>query len=158
MNDLPASRPSPAVPIGSQMVIELIGTPPRQLARLHASDRAEDTVAQLVVTGARHLDYLHEQLASQAQQAADNLTRVATGKAHINSLGVLQNSATQIDILASRRADAMEHLKEMIHAYRQLTTHTGASPEHALQRGATPARGAPTPPPSAHPSARRNRP
>jgi hypothetical protein len=151
----PNGSPAPTTgPIGSRMVVELLGTPLRQLARRQATDGPEDTVAQLVVNGARRLDYLNEQLAAQALAAADGLTRVAAGKAQINSLGVLQNSATQIDILAARRADAVEHLKEVIHAYRHLTAHADVSPDRALQRGTAPAQGAPAPPPAARPSHR----
>ncbi|KPC62719.1 hypothetical protein ADL29_18055 [Streptomyces chattanoogensis] len=87
-----------------------------------------------------HLDHLNEQLASQAQQAAGNLTRVAAGKSTINPLGVLQNSATQIDILAARRADAVERLKEVIRAYRHVAALADAAPRQAQQPSAAPAR------------------
>lgn len=80
---------------------------------------------------ARHLDHLHKEFADAAQYAAANLTRAATGKTSINSLGILQNSATQIDILAARRADAVEHLTVLIHAYRQVTTGDQAAPRLA---------------------------
>ncbi|OKJ72398.1 hypothetical protein AMK30_20975 [Streptomyces sp. CB02460] len=84
-------------------------------------------VAELVHTAARHLDNLHEQFTVAAQHAASTLTRAATGKTTINSLGILQNSATQIDILAARRADAVDRLKEALIAYRQVTASEGAT-------------------------------
>ncbi|MGW2721085.1 hypothetical protein [Streptomyces sp. NPDC001492] len=129
-----AQAQDPALPpvAGSQMVIEALGTSPQRLGRLHRTDSTEDVVAWLVIVAARHLDHVHEQLTDAAQGAASILTRVATGKAQINSLGVLQNRATQIDILAARRADATEHLKNVIHVYRQVTAldHAAAQPAH----------------------------
>ncbi|MCZ0974381.1 hypothetical protein O1L55_30235 [Streptomyces albulus] len=58
---------------------------------------------------------------------------MATGKALINSLGVLQNSATAIDILAARRADAMAHLKELVNAYQYVTAHEAATRKRTPQ-------------------------
>lgn len=64
---------------------------------------------------------MHRQFTDAAQQAATTLTRAVAGTASINSLGVLQHSAMQIDILAARRADAVDRLGEAIDAYRQVT-------------------------------------
>lgn len=125
------SNASPSSSVGSQMVSEALGASPRHLERLHSPEGPADVLAQLVFMAARHLDHLHEQFADAAQYAASQLTRAATGKSSINSLGVLQNSATQIDILAARRADAIEHLKVLIHAYRQVTMTDHAAPHPA---------------------------
>ncbi len=122
------------------MVSEALGASPRYLERLHTPDGTAGVLAQLVFMAARHLDDLHEQFADAAQYAASNLTRAATGKSSINSLGVLQNSATQIDILAARRADAVEHLKILIHAYRQVTTADQAAPSPARRPTIAPVR------------------
>jgi hypothetical protein len=132
------------------MVSEALGASPRHLERLHTPDGTADVLAQLVFMAARNIDHLHEQFADAAQYAASTLTRAATGKSSINSLGVLQNSATQIDILAARRADAVEHLKTLIHAYRQVAPadHTAphparrpaVAPIHPEAAGATPGR------------------
>ncbi|WP_063760642.1 hypothetical protein [Streptomyces sp. NRRL F-5650] len=120
------------------MVIDALGTSPQHLARLHKTDSTEGVVAWLVAVAARHLDRVHEQLTDAAQRAASTLTRVANGKSQINSLGVLQNSATQIDILAARRADAVERLKEVLHAYRQVTTLDDTTAQPAHRAGQTP--------------------
>ncbi|MFE0129993.1 hypothetical protein ACFWY6_00105 [Streptomyces sp. NPDC059037] len=129
--ETPSSAP-PSSAVGSRMVSEALGASLRQLDRLHTANSPEDVLSQLVYMAARHLDHLHEQFIDAAQYAASTLTRVATGKTSINSLGVLQNNATQIDILAARRADAVEHLKAVIHAYRQVATadHTAPHPAH----------------------------
>ncbi|GGU55298.1 hypothetical protein GCM10010211_19990 [Streptomyces albospinus] len=134
------------------MVIDALGIPPRRLDRLHTPGSAEDIVAQLVAMAAKHLDHLNKELVAQAQQGADNLTRVAAGKTMVNSLGILQNSATQIDILAARRADAVDRLKELIHAYRHVAPPAGAVPPHAHQPITAPAQAPATPVASARPA------
>ncbi|MGW3009612.1 hypothetical protein ACWC9R_12350 [Streptomyces sp. NPDC001219] len=137
-----AETEGPALPlaVGSQMVAEALGTSPQRLGKLHRTDSTEDVVAWLVVVAARHLDRVHQQLTDTAQYAASTLTRVATGKAQINSLGVLQNSATQIDILAGRRNDAVERLKEVIHVYRRVTAHDNATAQPAHHADQAPIR------------------
>ncbi|MET9556831.1 hypothetical protein [Streptomyces sp. NPDC006645] len=154
MNNPPNHQPPPTA-IGSQMVTEQLGIPPRQLGRLHQPDSAEGTLAQLVGNGARHLDHLHEQLTSRAGEAAANLTRVTSGRAQINSLGILQNTATQIDILAARRYDAIEHLNELILAYRHAAALPDAAPLASRQRGTVPAQEPSARPASERPSRRR---
>ncbi|MFH9071440.1 hypothetical protein [Streptomyces alboflavus] len=148
---------SPAQPpaLGTQMVVEALGTSPQRLGRLHTTDSTEDAVAWLVVVAARHLDRVHEQLINAAQYAASTLTRVATGKAQINSLGVLQNSATQIDILAARRADAIERLKEVLHVYRQVAAPDDVTAQPAHHAGQAPIRPAAPIAPPGRPSRRR---
>lgn len=94
LTDAQAESPARPPALGSQMVIEALDTSPQRLARLHKTDSTQDVVAWLVAVTARHLDRVHEQLTDAAQRAASTLTRVATGKSQINSLGVLQNSAT----------------------------------------------------------------
>lgn len=126
--------------VGSQMVRKALSTSPRRLYQLHTTGSPADVLAQLVVTAARHLDHLHAQLANAAQTAASTLTRVAAGKTQINSLGVLQNNATQIDILAARRADAVDRLKEVIHAYGQVTAPHDATAHPTRRPGTTPIR------------------
>ncbi|MEU7646299.1 hypothetical protein [Streptomyces huasconensis] len=136
METPPNALPPPSA--GSQMVSEALGASPRHLSQLHTPDSPADVLAQLVFMAARHLDQLHKEFADAAQYAAANLTRAATGKTSINSLGILQNSATQIDILAARRADAIDHLKVLIHAYRQVTTAGHATPRPAHRPTAAP--------------------
>ncbi|MFF2508705.1 hypothetical protein ACFVTY_35870 [Streptomyces sp. NPDC058067] len=87
-------------------------------------------LAELLHTAARHLDHVHEQFTVAAQNAAPTLTRAASGKSSINALDVLQNSAAQIDILAARRADAVERLKEVFARANDapLTAHRKGSP------------------------------
>ncbi|WP_435217591.1 hypothetical protein [Streptomyces sp. bgisy034] len=126
--------------VGSQMVSEALSTSPRRLYQRHTASSPADILAQLVVTAAHRLDHLHAQLANSAQTAASTLTRVAAGKTQINSLGVLQNSATQIDILAARRADAVDHLKEVIHAYQQVAAPHDATAHSTHRPGTTPIR------------------
>ncbi|WP_405591666.1 hypothetical protein [Streptomyces sp. NBC_01092] len=122
------------------MVSEALSTSPRRLYQLHPADSPAEILAQLVVMAAHHLDHVHAQLADAAQTAASTLTRVAAGKTQINSLGVLQNSATQIDILAARRADAVDRLKEVIHAYRQVAAPGDATSHPTHRPGTTPIR------------------
>jgi hypothetical protein len=136
METPPSTPPSSA--IGSQMVSEAVGASPQRLARLHTPGSPEDVLAHLVYMAAHHLDHLHEQLTSAAQSTASTLTRVASGTTSINSLDVLQNSATQIDILAARRADAVDHLKTVIHAYRQVATAHHAAPDPARRPATSP--------------------
>ncbi|MGV9967666.1 hypothetical protein ACWDU3_27570 [Streptomyces olivaceus] len=104
---------------GSQTVHQALGKTPSELRFLH--EGTELVLASLVGRAARHLDDVHRQFTDAAQQAATTLTRAAAGTTSINSLGVLQHSATQIDILAARRADAVHRLNEAITAYRQVT-------------------------------------
>ncbi|MCA1223236.1 hypothetical protein [Streptomyces sp. 8L] len=144
--DTQADRPALQPAIGSQMVVEATGISPQRLGKLHRTDSPEDTVAWLVIVAARHLDQVHEQLTDTAQYAASTLTRVAESKAQIDSLGVLQNSATQINILAARRTDAVERLKEVIHVYRRVTALDNVTPQRAHHPGQAP-------PPPAAPSA-----
>ncbi|MGQ4484297.1 hypothetical protein ACN6LM_002625 [Streptomyces sp. SAS_281] len=134
--DNQASLPPSAAP-GSQMVNDAFDTSPQSLGRLHA-EGPELVVAELVHTAARHLDYLHEQFTVTAQYAASTLTRAAAGKTTINSLGILQNSGTQIDILAARRADAVDRLKEAIIAYRQVTASEDATTRQTRRPRAAP--------------------
>ncbi|MCX4501095.1 hypothetical protein [Streptomyces anulatus] len=119
------------------MVHETLGPWPRALGRLHA-EGPELVLADLVYTAARHLDHVHEQFTGAAQHAASILTRAAAGNTSINSLGVLQNSGTQVDILAARRDDAVDRLKEAIDAYRQVTA-SGDAASRARRPSAVPA-------------------
>lgn len=123
--DKPINLP-PSVGPGSQMVHETLGASPRVLGRLH-TEGPELVLADLIHTAARHLDHVHEQFTGAAQNAASILTRAAAGNTSINSLGVLQNRGTQIDILAARRDDAVDRLKEAIAAYRQVTASKDAA-------------------------------
>lgn len=145
--DNPTSDPPSSAP-GSQMVHEALGASPRSLGRLHDAG-PELILADLLYTAARNLDHVHEQFTNAAQNAASTLMRAASGRTSINSLGVLQNSATEIDILAARRADAVDHLKEVINAYRQVTTPKDATAHRASRPSA-----APTLPPTMAPAAR----
>ncbi|MGW4550280.1 hypothetical protein ACWEN4_28645 [Streptomyces violaceorubidus] len=115
--DTSATQPSAAP--GSQMAQQALGRTPSELRFHH--EGPELVLACLVGNAARHLDDVHRQFTDAAQQAATTLTRAVAGTASINSLGVLQHSATQIDILAARRADAVDRLREAINAYRQIT-------------------------------------
>lgn len=138
--DNPTSEPPSSAP-GSQMVHEALGASPQVLGRLHTGG-PELVVADLLYTAARHLDHVHEQFTDAAQYAASTLTRAISGNAPVNSLGVLQNSAMQIDILAARRADAVDRLKEVIGAYRQVTASKDASAHRVTRPRIT---SAPTP-------------
>lgn len=115
--DTSATQPSAAP--GSQMVQQALDKTPSELRFLH--EGPELVLAVLVGRSARHLDDVHRQFTDAAQQAATALTRAVAGTTSINSLGVLQHSATQIDILAARRADAVDRLGQAIDAYRQVT-------------------------------------
>ncbi|MET8683683.1 hypothetical protein ABZV77_05650 [Streptomyces sp. NPDC004732] len=123
------------------MVHEKLGASPQALGHRH-NGGLELVLADLLHTAARHLDYVHEQFTGTARRAASTLTRAASGNTSINSLGVLQNSGTQIDILAARRADALDRLKEVISAYQLVT----AAMSHS--RSATRPRAAPAPEPT----------
>ncbi|MFE9407419.1 hypothetical protein ACFYN0_01245 [Streptomyces sp. NPDC006704] len=136
---------SPPIPLGSRTVTEALGLDPQRLIRLHDPDGADGTLARLVVDAARQLDRLGQELADRAQWAATDLHRVATGKTQVNPLGVLQNSATQIDILAARRADAAGHLDQLIHAYRHVAAPGEAASPHATPLRTTPAVGSSAP-------------
>ncbi|MDX3350470.1 hypothetical protein PV368_34305 [Streptomyces sp. ME02-6979A] len=123
------------------MVQQALGKTPSELRFHH--EGPELVLAVLVGRAARHLDDVHRQFTDAAQQAAATLTRAVAGTASINSLGVLQHSATQIDILAARRADAVDRLREAIAAYRQVTadkttatprTHAAPAPPTAARR------------------------
>ncbi|MFW6724187.1 hypothetical protein ACHZ98_29365 [Streptomyces sp. MAR4 CNY-716] len=114
------------------------------LRHFHAPGSAEDMLARLVETTSRRLDDVHEQLTALARRAADDLNHVAQGRAQINSLGILQHSAVALDILAARRADAVEHLRDLIHIYQHATaagTPQNRSPTKATvpSRDASPA-------------------
>ncbi|MEV5449594.1 hypothetical protein [Streptomyces sp. NPDC052535] len=136
--DTSATQPSAAP--GSQMVQQAIGKSPSELRFLH--EGTELALAFLVTRAARHLDDVHRQFTDAAQQAATTLTRAVAGTTSINSLGVLQHSATQIDILAARRADAVNRLGEAITTYRQVTADkpTATPPPRATPAPSTAAR------------------
>lgn len=121
MNDQPKPPISQGTH-GQRLVAEALHTHPDALRRLHPGGSAEDELAQLVVRAARQLDNLQGELVDRCTWAATDLTRVAAGTMTANALGVLQNSATQIDILAARRADAIAHLKSVLAAYHSATT------------------------------------
>ncbi|AJC55059.1 hypothetical protein GZL_02468 [Streptomyces sp. 769] len=70
----------------------------------------------------------------------------------MNPLGVLQNSATQIDILAARRGDAVERLKEMLHAYRHIAALGGTTPTQTPQPNVVHTHKAPAAAPSIRPA------
>lgn len=138
MENPPSAPPSSAA--GSRMVSEALDASLLHLAQLHTPDSPADVLAQLVFMAARQLNHLHEEFTDRAQNAASTLTRAATGKSSINSLGVLQYSATQVDILAARRADAVQHLKALIHAYRQVAAADRSAPHPARRPAITPIR------------------
>ncbi|RZD89395.1 hypothetical protein C0Q60_03810 [Streptomyces albidoflavus] len=94
-----------------------------------------------MVHTALHLDTVQKELVDRCTWAAQDLTRVATGTAAPNSLGVLQNSGLQIDLLAARRADAKAHLRSALAAYQRVTTI--AKPQHAGPHPPLPSRTSP---------------
>lgn len=127
MNDAsqqPVSRTTP----GHQLVVKTLDTHPNALRSLHSRDSAEAELAGLVVRAALHLDQVQKELVDRCTWAADDLTRVAAGATSVNSLGILQNSGLQIDLLAARRADATAHLKSVMAAYQSATT--APTPQH----------------------------
>ncbi|MEU9068990.1 hypothetical protein AB0D60_19150 [Streptomyces sp. NPDC048306] len=144
--DNPTSLPPSAGP-GSQMVHESLGASPHAIARLQARE-PETALADLLYTAARHLDHVHQQFVDAASRAADTLTRAASANTPINSLGVLQNSGTQIDILAARRSDAVDNLRETIRAYQEGTASQAASRQSPRTRAV------PAPAPASTPSTR----
>ncbi|MFD4575800.1 hypothetical protein ACFWNK_12425 [Streptomyces sp. NPDC058417] len=95
------------------MVHQTLGKTPSELRFLH--EGTDLVMAVLVTSAARHLDDVHRQFTE-------------AGTKSINSLGVLQYSAIQVDILAARRADAVDRLKEAIAAYRQVTADKPTAP------------------------------
>ncbi|WTD05895.1 hypothetical protein OH717_26615 [Streptomyces albidoflavus] len=106
---------------GHQLVVETLHTPPNALRRRHSPGSAENELAELVARAALHLDTVQKELVDRCTWAAQDLNRVATGTAAPNSLGVLQNSGLQIDLLAARRADAKAHLRSALAAYQRAT-------------------------------------
>ncbi|MGW1224863.1 hypothetical protein [Streptomyces sp. NPDC002530] len=130
------------------MVVEALGALPPRPARPRTADSAEDVVAWLVIRGASHLDDVHAQFIEAAQGVASMLDRVSTGKSSINSLGVLQSRGLLIDILAARRADAVEHLKEAIHAYQRVTALGNGTTQPARRAGSRPVLPGPPPTPA----------
>ncbi|WP_435599809.1 hypothetical protein [Streptomyces sp. C10-9-1] len=127
------------------MVHETLGTSAHTLSRLH-DDGPERVLADLLHTATRHLDHVHEQFTDAAKHAASVLTRAASGTRSINYLGVLQNSGTQVDILAARRADAVVRLKETIDAYREVTAAKVTSRQAPRPRNTPPSTPTITPP------------
>lgn len=127
MND-PSQQPVSRTTPGHQLVVKTLDTHPNALRPLHSRDSAEAELAALVVRAALHLDQVQKELVDRCTWAADDLTRVAAGATSVNSLGILQNSGLQIDLLAARRADATAHLKSVMAAYQSATT--PAEPRH----------------------------
>ncbi|MFF3640387.1 hypothetical protein [Streptomyces sp. NPDC002564] len=148
----PTSLPPSAGP-GTRMVHEALGAAPHVIARLQAG-APETALADLLYTAARHLDHVHQQFVDAASRAADTLTRAAVGNTTINSLGVLQNSATQIDILAARRSDAVDNLRETILAYREGTASQAAPRTRAVSAPAPAGTPAPAAPAAGRPGPR----
>ncbi|MFE6979261.1 hypothetical protein [Streptomyces sp. NPDC057682] len=132
------------------MVVEALGALPPRPTRPRTADSAEDIVAWLVIRAASHLDHVHAQFTDAAQGVASMLDRVSTGKSSINSLGVLQSRGLLIDILAARRADAVEHLKEAIHAYQRVTAFGNRTAQPARRAGPGPVPPGPPPTPAGH--------
>ncbi|WP_236726422.1 hypothetical protein [Streptomyces sp. NBRC 110465] len=121
MNEQP-QHPMPPTAHGHWLVVKALQKQPNALRTLHSPGSAEGELADLVVRAALHLDSVQNELVDRCTWAADGLTRVATGTAAANRLGILQTSSTQIDILAARRADAITHLKSALAAYQRATT------------------------------------
>lgn len=121
MNDQSQQPISPTAH-GHQIVTKTLKAHPDTLRHLHQPGSAEDELAELVVRAARHLDSLQSELVERCTWAAADLARVASGTTAANSLGILQNSGLQIDLLAARRADSITHLKSALAAYQRATT------------------------------------
>ncbi|MGW1235015.1 hypothetical protein [Streptomyces californicus] len=120
MNEQP-QRPIPSTAHGQQLVVRVLQKRPNALRTLHPPGSAENELAELVVRAAQNLDSLHSELVDRCTWAAADLTRVAAGTAVANSMGILQTSGPNIDILAARRADAITHLKSALGAYQRAT-------------------------------------
>ncbi len=127
-----------------------LGLTLRELRTREAPSLAEEAVADLVYTAAQRADYLHRQFISHAESATDRLTQAVSGTVTINSLGVLQHTGTMVDILAARRDDAVEHLNEVIYAYRRAVPAVDSASAHTHQMTASAANISPL---SAHPPA-----
>jgi hypothetical protein len=95
------------------------------LRRSHPDTSPEHALISLVVTAARRLSYIEENLCRRLAPAAGVLDRVranlAAGAA-CNASGELLNTGVDIDTLAARHADAHEWLIETLHAYHVATT------------------------------------
>ncbi|MCA1223740.1 hypothetical protein [Streptomyces sp. 8L] len=109
----------------------------------HEHGSTINALAWLVVHAAQHLDHVQRLFRDEATSLSDTLSRVAGGQAHVNPLGVLQQRGIQLDILAARRADAIEHLDVTVGTYRQAVAADRATPR--LQPSHSPAQAAPPP-------------
>ncbi|MFF7337351.1 hypothetical protein ACFZAT_08405 [Streptomyces sp. NPDC008163] len=87
MNDqsLPAAPPTAH---GHQLVAKTLHMHPNALRNLHTPGSAEDELATLVVRSALHLDNVQAELVDRCTWGAEDLTRVAAGKAAANPLGI----------------------------------------------------------------------
>ena len=87
-------------------------TDPLALRRRHPDTSAEYHLASLVLTAARRLSNIEQNLHQ----------RLRTAAGPCNPYGELQRTGTDIDLLAARHSDAHEWLVETLHVYREATT------------------------------------
>jgi hypothetical protein len=95
------------------------------LRRSHPDISAEYALVSLVLTAARRLSHIEENLHRRLGSAAGVLDRVraklAAGAA-CNPYGELLNTGVDVDMLAARHADAHEWLIETLRTYHAATT------------------------------------
>ncbi|MFE3205751.1 hypothetical protein [Embleya sp. NPDC059237] len=134
----PDPAPSPPDPApGSRAVTDRLGVTPRELYRRHRdAPGALFELADLVIDAAREVDRCTADLVRVARGVGESVTRSADrildGRRF--DTGILQYSATHLDLAAGRHALVTAHLTTLIDAYARAVNEPAPDPP-------TPARG-----------------
>jgi hypothetical protein len=109
----------------TRRIAEATGHTPTELRRA-TRDTAPDAVADLILAAAATLAAIESELARQldlAQRALATAAQALAAGQQTNSLGILQNTGLQVDLLAARREQAADTLTTALHTYRRV--HSG---------------------------------
>lgn len=92
---------------------------PADLLALHPPDSVPGVLAPLLAHAVLTTDELDQQLVRVASSAAQDLLRMAEGRVpHITGRnGLLNATGAQIDVLAARRGQEIDHLERLMTAY-----------------------------------------
>jgi hypothetical protein len=119
--------------LGVQLVTEELGVSPDQLlaSHCHHPTSPHGLFAVLIQQAVWTVDSIQNALVRKAGHAREDLLHIVNGtdrSAHTSNNGYLQHTSVQIEILASRRGDAITHLQALLAAYEALNPADSAAP------------------------------
>ncbi|MFF4529453.1 hypothetical protein ACFY1P_09295 [Streptomyces sp. NPDC001407] len=106
--------------LGTRLITQTLGATPAQLLSADRDGNPQGQLLELALAAALRLDAIHHALVEKAAYAATCLHRVADGQDEVDrraTNGLLRSLGSEIEVLAARRGESIQHLEVVLDAY-----------------------------------------